>query len=58
MGCARSRNRSCLPDLPEQCLNSALEDPAGKGLEAIRPIRDEIKTCMEALITEIGAAAS
>ncbi|MFF7793799.1 arsenate reductase ArsC [Streptomyces sp. NPDC007991] len=32
-----------------------LEDPAGKGVEAVRPIRDEIRTRVEALITEIDA---
>ncbi|WP_432059418.1 arsenate reductase ArsC [Streptomyces sp. S1] len=36
-------------------LDWALEDPAGKGVEAVRPIRDEIKTCIEALIAEIDA---
>lgn len=30
-----------------------LEDPAGKGVEAVRPIRDEIKTRIEALIEEL-----
>ncbi len=30
-----------------------LEDPAGKGAEAVRPIRDEIKTRIEALIAEL-----
>ena len=37
-----------------------LEDPAGKGVEAVRPIRDEIKTRVEALIAELlpaGASA-
>lgn len=40
--------------------NWELEDPAGKGVEAVRPIRDEIKTRIEALITELlpaGASA-
>jgi protein-tyrosine-phosphatase len=36
-------------------LDWTLEDPAGKGVEAVRPIRDEIKTRIEALITEIEA---
>lgn len=31
----------------------ALPDPAGKGLEAVRPIRDEIKIRVEALISEL-----
>ncbi|GAA2425630.1 hypothetical protein GCM10010421_10540 [Streptomyces glaucus] len=33
----------------------ALEDPAGKGVDAARPIRDKIKTRIEALIAENGA---
>ncbi|MGW0816490.1 arsenate reductase ArsC [Streptomyces viridiviolaceus] len=36
-------------------LDWALEDPAGKGVDAVRPIRDEIKTRIEALIAEIDA---
>ncbi|GGX29583.1 arsenate reductase ArsC [Streptomyces lomondensis] len=36
-------------------LDWALEDPAGKGVEAVRPIRDEIRTRIEALIAEIDA---
>ncbi|GEO95292.1 arsenate reductase ArsC [Kocuria turfanensis] len=30
-----------------------LEDPAGKGMEAVRPIRDEIKTRIQQLISEL-----
>lgn len=30
-----------------------LKDPAGQGVEAVRPIRDEIRTRVEALITEL-----
>ena len=30
-----------------------LEDPAGKGVEAVRPIRDQIKACVEDLIAEL-----
>ncbi|GIJ23856.1 arsenate reductase ArsC [Micromonospora lutea] len=30
-----------------------LEDPAGKGIEAVRPIRDEIKTRIEKLLTDL-----
>jgi arsenate reductase len=33
-----------------------LEDPAGKGVESVRPIRDEIRTRIEALITELVPA--
>ncbi|GGN90620.1 arsenate reductase ArsC [Nocardia rhizosphaerihabitans] len=30
-----------------------LEDPAGKGVEAVRPIRDEIRTRIEKLVAEL-----
>ncbi|MFX0592842.1 arsenate reductase ArsC [Melissospora conviva] len=30
-----------------------LEDPAGKGVEAVRPIRDEIRARVEKLLTEL-----
>ena len=30
-----------------------LEDPAGKGVAAVRPIRDQIKARVEALIAEL-----
>lgn len=30
-----------------------LDDPAGKGVEAVRPIRDQIKTRVQALIAEL-----
>jgi protein-tyrosine-phosphatase len=36
-------------------LDWRLEDPAGKGVEAVRPIRDEIRARVEALIAEIDA---
>ncbi|WP_424217775.1 arsenate reductase ArsC (plasmid) [Streptomyces sp. BI20] len=35
-------------------LDWKLEDPAGQGVEAVRPIRDEIKALVERLITEIA----
>ena len=35
-----------------------LEDPAGKGVEAVRAIRDEIKTRIEALIAELVPQAA
>ncbi|MFD9073996.1 arsenate reductase ArsC [Streptomyces lasiicapitis] len=38
-------------------LDWALDDPAGKGVEAVRPIRDEIKHRIEALIAEIDDQA-
>ncbi|MFX4288377.1 arsenate reductase ArsC [Janibacter sp. G349] len=31
-----------------------LEDPAGQGVEAVRPIRDEIKVRVEGLLTSLG----
>ncbi|MEV6654760.1 arsenate reductase ArsC [Streptomyces sp. NPDC051219] len=37
-------------------LDWKLEDPAGQGVEAVRPIRDEIKTLVEDLIAEIAPA--
>jgi arsenate reductase len=30
-----------------------LDDPAGQGVEAVRPIRDEIRTRIETLLTEL-----
>ena len=36
----------------------ALPDPAGKGIEAVRPIRDEIRTRVEKLISELVAAGT
>lgn len=38
-------------------LDWKLEDPAGKGVEAVRPIRDEIKRRVEELIAEIDGKA-
>jgi len=35
-----------------------LEDPAGKGVDAVRPIRDEIKRRVEKLISELQPARS
>ena len=34
-----------------------LDDPAGQGIEAVRPIRDEIKRRIEALLAELLPAA-
>jgi len=39
-------------------LDWALQDPAGKGVEDVRPIRDEIKSLVEDLIAEIDAKAA
>ena len=38
-------------------LDWKLEDPAGKGVESVRPIRDEIKVLVENLIAAIDAKA-
>jgi arsenate reductase (thioredoxin) len=35
-----------------------LEDPAGQGVEAVRPIRDEIRARIEALIADIAPDVS
>ena len=34
-----------------------LDDPAGKGVDAVRPIRDEIRTRIEALLVDLLPAA-
>ncbi|MFD6435511.1 arsenate reductase ArsC [Streptomyces venezuelae] len=38
-------------------LDWSLDDPAGRGVEAVRPIRDAIKSRIEGLIAEIDAEA-
>ncbi|AKN71391.1 phosphotyrosine protein phosphatase [Streptomyces sp. PBH53] len=51
MGCG-----DACPVFPgKKYLDWALEDPAGKGVEAVRPIRDEIRRRIEALIAEVDA---
>ncbi|AWK11918.1 phosphotyrosine protein phosphatase [Streptomyces spongiicola] len=35
-------------------LDWTLEDPAGRGVEAVRPIRDEIRKLVEGLIEEVA----
>ncbi|MEV7215431.1 arsenate reductase ArsC [Kitasatospora cineracea] len=39
-------------------LDWQLDDPAGQGLEAVRPIRDAVKALVEDLIAEIDAQAA
>ncbi|MDV6290893.1 arsenate reductase ArsC [Streptomyces rochei] len=52
MGCG-----DACPVFPgKKYIDWALEDPAGKGVEAVRPIRDAIRTHVEALIAEIDPA--
>ncbi|MEU3429869.1 arsenate reductase ArsC [Streptomyces gardneri] len=51
MGCG-----DACPIFPgKKYLDWALEDPAGQGVDAVRPIRDEIKALIEGLIAEIDA---
>ncbi|MCX4233300.1 arsenate reductase ArsC [Streptomyces ortus] len=51
MGCG-----DACPIFPgKRYLDWDLEDPAGKGVGSVRPIRDEIKTRIEALVAEIDA---
>ncbi|CAL9611794.1 Arsenate-mycothiol transferase ArsC1 [Streptomyces sp. enrichment culture] len=50
MGCG-----DACPVFPgKRYLDWKLEDPAGRGVEAVRPIRDEIRTLVEGLIAEIA----
>ena len=49
MGCG-----DACPIFPgKRYLDWDLDDPAGKGIEAVRPIRDEIKTRVQALLVEL-----
>ncbi|MDX6429758.1 MAG: hypothetical protein QOE54_2124 [Streptosporangiaceae bacterium] len=41
----------------KQYLDWALDDPAGQGVEAVRPIRDEIRTRIEKLAAALTGAA-
>ena len=36
----------------------ALDDPAGQGIESVRPIRDEIRARVERLLDELGVAVA
>jgi arsenate reductase len=40
-----------------RCRDWELPDPAGKGIDAVRPIRDEIKVRVQALIDELTASS-
>ena len=52
MGCG-----DACPVFPgKRYLDWKLDDPAGQGVEAVRPIRDEIKTRIEGLIAELFPA--
>jgi len=49
MGCG-----DACPIFPgKRYLDWDLEDPAGQGVEAVRPIRDEIKARIQALLAEL-----
>ena len=53
MGCG-----DACPVFPgKRYLDWALEDPAGKGVESVRPIRDEIETRIRGLLTELQVPA-
>jgi hypothetical protein len=46
--------RRRLPGLPgKRYLNWELPDPAGKGVEAVRPIRDDIDTRVQDLLRQL-----
>ncbi|MEV6974464.1 arsenate reductase ArsC [Kitasatospora sp. NPDC093806] len=54
MGCG-----DACPYFPgKKYLDWKLDDPAGQGVEAVRPIRDEIKALIEGLIAEIDTKAA
>ena len=54
MGCG-----DACPIFPgKKYLDWALDDPAGQGVEAVRPIRDEIRGLIEGLIAEIDERAA
>ena len=54
MGCG-----DACPVFPgKRYLDWKLDDPAGQGIDAVRPIRDEIKQLVEDLIAEIAPQAS
>jgi arsenate reductase (thioredoxin) len=53
MGCG-----DACPVLPgKRYLDWELEDPAGKGVESVRPIRDDIEQRVRELMTELGVEA-
>lgn len=54
----RERTIAC-PVFPgKRYLDWKPADPAGQGVEAVRPIREEIRTLVEALIEQIAPAAA
>jgi protein-tyrosine-phosphatase len=54
MGCG-----DACPVFPgKRYLDWNLDDPAGQGVEAVRPIRDEIERRIRGLLTELGTPAA
>ena len=54
MGCGHS-----CPIFPGKCYEDwALEDPAGLGVDAVRPIRDEIRRRVVELLNDLGIKAN
>jgi protein-tyrosine-phosphatase len=49
MGCGDT----CAVYPGKRYLDWALDDPAGQGIEAVRPIRDEIRVRVQALVDEL-----
>lgn len=53
MGCG-----DACPIFPgKRYLDWELDDPAGQGVDAVRPIRDEIRTRIEGLVAELAGGA-
>ncbi len=42
----------------KRCEDWSLDDPAGQGLDAVRPIRDEIRRRVTALLAELDVPVS
>lgn len=54
MGCG-----DACPVVPgKRYLDWELEDPAGKGVEEVRPVRDEIETRVRGLLDDLGVDAA
>ncbi|MEW1646011.1 arsenate reductase ArsC [Streptomyces sp. NPDC091219] len=53
MGCGDT----CLVFPGKKYLDWTLDDPAGRGVDAVRPIRDEIESRIRALVDEIAPTA-
>jgi len=54
MGCG-----DACPILPDKrYVDWELDDPAGKGVETVRPIRDDIERCVRALLEELDVPAT